>query len=370
MVIILLLMAVFLSAASASSATNVANKDNPANGEYVFPLEQVWQTDAAGDTPFGRLSQLYVSGEGNLFVRDLKNKAYFIFDRNGKFVKSFGALGEGPGEVKNVGRARIMLAGDKVVIVDSDKILYFNQNGEFIRSVINNTQARPPVVFLNEDEFISAPQTIMASADGNAKLKHINLKTGKEKVITDFSLFKGGVVQQGNMRAVAIIPSITPVMVVGKLDNTFYFGMNDKYNVYKTDLDGKDLGSFSLTRQHRKVTLKQKEQVMSDLIKGLAPEEFARHLAKALPGQETYFSDIQAHEGKLYLYKSAFVPGDWYQLDIFSPAGKYLYRGIVKVNEGYTMVIGPTIKNGFMYIGQEDEEGEITIGKYKTVLPK
>lgn len=357
-------MAAFLNAAA------VVNTDTPANGEYVVPLEKVWQIDAAGDTPFGRLSQIYVSGNGNLFVRDLKNKAYFIFNKDGKFLKTFGALGEGPGEVKNVGRARVMLAGDKVVIVDSDKILFFNQNGGFLRSVLNNAQTRPPVVFLNEDEFISAPLTIMASADGSAKIKHVNLKTGKEKVITDFSLFKGGVVQQGNVRAVAIIPSITPVMVIGNMADTFYFGMNDKYQIYITNLEGEDLGSFSLDRERSEVTLKQKEKVMSDLVKGLAPEGVAKQLAKALPGHETYFSSIEAFDGKLYLFKSAFVPVSAYQTDIFSAEGKYLYRGIIKTSDGSTMAVGPTIKKEFIYTAQEDEDGEIVIAKYKTVLPE
>jgi hypothetical protein len=201
-------------------------------------------------------------------------------------------------------------------------------------------------------------------------MKLINLKSGEERVITDFSIFKGGVIQRQNMQAVAIIATITPVMVVGRHDNKLYFGMNDKYEIYKTDLQGKDLGGFTLEREKSSATLKQKEQVMLDLVKGLAPPEIAKQLAKSLPDKETYYSNILSHNGMLYLYKSAFVPGNRQQIDIISLEGKYLYRGIIKVKEGTTIAIAPTFHKDYLYIALEDEADEITINKYKTVLPQ
>jgi hypothetical protein len=367
--IVLVMMLILAGFSGASLIANIDNPDKPAKGDYLFPLEEVWQVDSAGDTPFGSILQLPVSDSGYVYVRDLKNKEYYIFDKNGKYVNAFGKHGEGPGEVKQVARASLALVGDKMLIVDADKILYFTQTGKFLRSVVNSAQSRPPVVWLNEDEFISAPRTILASADGSAQMKHVNLKTGKVKVITDFSLFKGGLVQSGNVQAVVVMPSITPVMAIGKHENNLYFGMNDKYEIYITNLEGKEVGGFTLKRERTTVTLKQKEKVMGDLVKGLAPPEVAKQLAKALPEQETYFSSIQSRGGMLYLYKSAFVPGNRRQVDIFSPQGKYLYRGLIKVKDGYTIVSGPTIQGNFITVALEDEEGEITVNKYKTVLP-
>jgi len=366
--VVILLLVIFL--ADFLWAAIVVNEDKPAKGEYVFPLEPVWQADGAGDTPFGNVVSIPVSEAGFVYCRDLKNKEYYIFDNDGKFTGKFGARGEGPGEVKNIGGGNVFVVGDKVLIQDIDKIIFYTREGKFIRSVLNSRDSRPAAEFLNEDEFISAPTNILRVNDSKAQMKYVNLKTGQEKVITDFTLFKGGAIQRENVRAAAVIPTITPVMVVGRQGDNLYFGMNDKYEIYITDIDGKEHGGFSLNRKRTAVSLKQKEDEMLKLIKGLAPDDLARQLAKTLPNEETYFANIVSHNDLLYLYRSHFVPGSQQQIDIFSSEGKYLYRGFVKVEEGLTIAAGPTIQNNCIYMVLEDREGEITLNKYNTVLPQ
>ena len=369
-VIMIVIMVLVIFLADFLVAGVVVNEDKPAKGEYVFPLEPVWQVDGAGDTPFGNIVSIPVSESGYVYCRDLKNKEYYIFDNDGKFTGKFGARGEGPGEVKNIGGASVSVVGDKVLIQDVDKIIFYSRKGKFIRSVLNNNNSRPPAVFLNEDEFISAPTSILRANDGSAKMKYVNLKTGEEKVINDFTLFKGGTIQRNNVRAVAVIPTITPVMVVGNQGDKLYFGMNDKYEIYITDINGKEHGSFSLNRKRTAVSLKQKEDFMVELIKGMAPDDVARQLAKTLPNEETYFANIVSYNGLLYLYRSHFIPGRHQQIDIFSAEGKYLYRGFVKVGKGLIITAGPTIQNKCIYMVLEDQEGEITLNKYNTVLPE
>jgi hypothetical protein len=367
-IMIIILVLVFILTDFLGAAI-VVNEDKPAKGEYVFPLEPVWQADSAGDTPFGNVVSIPVSEAGWVYCRDLKNKEYYVFDKDGKFTGKFGTRGEGPGEVKNIEGSNVSVIGDKVLIQDIDKIIFYTAEGKFIRSVLNNTISRPAAVFLNEDEFISAPTRITGIND-KAQMKYVNLKTGLEKVIADFTLFKGGVIQRDNVQAAAVIPTITPVMVVGKHNGKLYFGMNDKYEIYITDLEGKEHGSFSLSRKRTAVSLKQKEDLMLKLIKGLAPDDLARQLAKTLPDEETYFADIVSQNGLLYLYRSHFSPGRQQQIDIFSSDGKYLYRGFIKVEEGLAIAVGPTIQNDSIYMVLEDQEGEITLNKFKTVLPR
>ncbi len=369
-IVIFVILALVIILADFLCAAVVVNEDKPAKGEYVFPLEPVWQAEGAGDTPFGNVVSIPVSQSGFVYCRDLKNKEYYIFDKDGKFAGKFGTRGEGPGEVKNIGGGNVSVLGDKVLIQDIDKIIFFSKEGKFIRSVLNSSDSRPAAVFLNEDEFISAPTSILRANDSKAQMKYVNLKTGQEKVITDFNLFKGGAIQRENVRAAAVIPTITPVMVVGRHDDKLYFGMNDKYEIYITDLDGKEHGSFSLNRKRNAVSLKQKEDLMLSLIKGLAPDDLARQLAKTLPDEETYFANIVSQNSLLYLYRSHFVPGSQQQIDIFSSEGKYLYRGFIKVEAGFTIAAGPTIQNNCIYMVLEDQEGEITLNKYNTVLPQ
>jgi hypothetical protein len=207
-IIMIVILVLVIILADFLCAVTVVNEDKPAKGEYVFPLEPVWRVDGAGDTPFGNVVSIPVSQSGYVYCRDLKNKEYYIFDNDGKFTGKFGARGEGPGEVKNIGGGNVSVVGDKVLIQDIDKIIFYSGEGKFIRSVLSSSDSRPAAVFLNEDEFISAPTSILRANDGKAKMKYVNLKTGQEKVITDFTLFKGGAIQRDNVRAAAVIPTI------------------------------------------------------------------------------------------------------------------------------------------------------------------
>jgi hypothetical protein len=347
-------------------AKEITNKGNPSKGEYSFPLKPIWSVNGTGEKLFALVVSILVSDSGHVICRDIKNQEYYIFSKEGKFVNPFGLRGEGPGEVKNSGGADIFVVNNKVIIQDSDKLLYFNNHGEFLHSIRYIGSVN---IFLNENEIISAPQSILRLTSDQVKMKYINLKTKREKEIFDFTVFKSGAINQGNRRAGVVIPTITPVMVAGKHNSKIYFGMNNKYEIHIMDKNGKKFGSFKLKRERKNVSLKEREDFMVRLAKGLGPEELARQLAKTLPGKETYFSDIQSHEGLVYIYRSHFPPANQQQIDIFSSEGVYLYRAFINIKGKDTIIAGPTFKNSHVLMAVEDEEGEITLTKYKTVLP-
>jgi outer membrane protein assembly factor BamB len=77
-------------------AAVVENKDQPAKGEYVFPLELLWHADSAGNKPFANIVELPVADSGHVFCRDLKSREYYVFDKNGKYIATFGTPGRDP----------------------------------------------------------------------------------------------------------------------------------------------------------------------------------------------------------------------------------------------------------------------------------
>ena len=355
-------------------ARTVSNQDKPAKGEFIFPMDKVWTTRQAGEDLFGLLVEFVVSDSGYIYCRDMKNKAYYRFGPDGRFLKKFGEQGEAPGQVQQPGGAGILIHKDTILIIDATKIHYFNAKGDYIRSALNNRAAKPVTILLNEDEFIAAPTKLTNVQKGTAQVKHVNLKTGAERVITDFTLFNSGVLNrtsdQGNMQARVTIPTITPVMVLGYHEDQLYFGMNSSYNIFITDMNGKETGSFSLHRRPRAVSLKEREDIMLKLVKGLGPPELARQVAKTLPDKETYFHSIEVHDDLIYVFRSHFPPKHIQQIDIFSKEGKYLYKSSVKLKEGHMILSGPTFQDGHMYLAWEDAEGEAFLGKFNTSYPR
>lgn len=368
------ILMLFLIGFIPASASVVNNEDNPLKGRYLFPMEKIWSTQEAGEDLFGLLVEIAVGDSGNIYCRDLKNQVYYIFDSKGRFIKRFGEQGEAPGQVQQPGGTSVRVHKDTVLLPDAAKIHYFDSGGNYIRSVQNNRFTRPITVLLSEDEFISAPRKLANVEKGNAKVKYVNLKSNTEREITDFTLFNSGVLNRtfnaGTIQTNVTIPTITPVMIVGHHQGKLYFGMNSKYEIFISDMQGKAIGSFSIDRKPKQVTLEEREEVMLKLAKGIAPAEVARQMAKILPDKETYFVSIRVNDGLIYVARSHFPAGHQQQFDIFSPEGKYLYKSFVRLKEGNRIIAGPIFKDGHLLLAWEDEEGEAFLGKFKTSMPK
>lgn len=348
------------------TAGEVKNPDRPGKGTHQFPLNEIWRVRGGQDMLFGNVVTLVVSDSEHVFARDLKNREYYALDANGQLLNVFGRKGEGPGQVRDSGGGTLHVIKNKVVIDEPGKFNLYDDQGRYLTSI---RKTRGVSLFLSESEYISAPASIAGLPSDKASMRYVNLETGEEAVITDFTVFRSGVIDTAQGTARLVVPSITPMMIFGTQEKRIYYAMNNRYTVYITDIKGMDHGRFSLDRQGEKISLKEREDVLIELAKGYAPREMAIQMAKSLPDRQTCFSSIDSYDGKLYLAQSHFVPVNRQEFDIFSPDGRYLYRGILTIEEGSRIKSEPVFKNNFVYLVIEDEEGEITIAKYQTTLP-
>jgi hypothetical protein len=354
-------------AAALLMAVEVNNQDSPANGQWDFKMQNVWSVDNVGEEAIATINQLKVSDKGKIYIHDRKNKRFYIFSAEGKFLKAFGKKGEGPGEIKWMEQAPLFLVKDTVIAADIDKVHYFTADGDFIRSVKNSHFTRPPRLFLDKDTFITAQLLMMRKADEESKIKLCNLKTGEEKNLADFSIYKGGRAEQDGMRVAMIVRGLTPLMILGYHDKKIYFGMNSSYTINIAALDGKAVSSFQVDRKAPQVTEAEKRERFGT--GGNVPKEMLDRIIKQLPDTGTYFDEIEVHNGLIFVYLSVVKPGNFRKIDIFSLEGKYLYRAEIKADEGMSIRGDVVIKDGYLYLGLEDEEGEFTVNKYKIQLP-
>jgi hypothetical protein len=145
--------------------------------------------------------------------------------------------------------------------------------------------------------------------------------------------------------------------------------MSDRYKIDIAQMDGKIINTFSLERKRRHITDKVKLDRLIRQAQGRAPVEVLEMLAKKMPNDLTYFSTIEVHNGLIYVFISYYGRKNTQQIDIFTPGGKYLYRSFITVSEDNTIIVEPLIKNGYLYLVLENEEGEQSVGKYEIVLP-
>ena len=92
------------------------------------------------------------------------------------------------------------------------------------------------------------------------------------------------------------------------------------------------------------------------------------------PGEATYFCRIETHRGFLFVFVPNISRHNRQEIDIFSPEGKYFYRGSLAIEDDLTMlepqISNPYIKDEFPYVSVMDRNDNVKIIKYKISLPE
>ena len=73
-----------------------------------------------------------------LIIQDRRAHSVFLFDKNGKFIRTIGRRGQGPGEFAVLGRVMLDADNRQVIVFDtaSNKMIFYNlDDGAFIREV-------------------------------------------------------------------------------------------------------------------------------------------------------------------------------------------------------------------------------------------
>lgn len=357
---LLLLLTLFVSPADVKTV----NPDKPLKGDWDFKLEKTWTIDKAGKDSLAAPA-VVVSDDGNVCVRDWKNRSYYLFNGGGGFKKAFGKPGEGPGEIRWHALPSFAIH-NTFIAADMDRLHFFNHEGEFIKSIPHMFPGREPLLFIDEDQLIAAPLFNLPEGKGDIYL--CNLKTTGKKSIREFSVSG----QENRRGPVPHLFGLSPMPVVGydDADKKLYYGVNDSYVIYVIDLNGNVLNTFSLDRKRRELSMETLKKQLDAIDPGGPNSE----TVKLLPRELTHFRKIQIINGLVYIFQDNFgMNWDNQQIDIFSPGGKYLYRAVIRPDKGSSIYFSPNnflIKNGHMYAVLEDAEGEIIIVKYKITLPK
>jgi hypothetical protein len=115
---------------------------NPKEPLYKMPILELREDlalggpEAQGDDVFGQISDVVVDEAGSLYVLDRRNDHVKVFDASGKYLRTIGRRGQGPGEFEgplNLSLSRI--AGELAVHQESPRTAFYKPDGTFLRDV-------------------------------------------------------------------------------------------------------------------------------------------------------------------------------------------------------------------------------------------
>lgn len=354
-------------------ASEVKNPDKPLKGIWDFALKKGWETKKAGRNMLASIAEIQVSDEGKVYVYDRKRERFYIYAENGEFLNTFGRLGEGPGEIKGMrGGAKLCLVADKIAVIDYGKIHYFNQRGKYTRSVLAAGLVEKAVYFVNENEILTAPQSLKPKSE-KVKIERWNLKTGQKKVITE-KTFTRPPSASGRRLHIQGDPGLMPGPILGYHQGRVFFGINHEYKIYVSDLHGNLIYTFVLEREKKKIGEQAKRNAFKESPFRKRPRLFEMFI-KSIPDYPLCFYRIEEHNGLIYVFIPELnsIRASSQRIDIFSGKGKYLYSG--KLNFGSNRVsVYPLstikIRDKYFYAALEDEEGDVILAKFAISLPK
>jgi hypothetical protein len=348
---------------------DVKNVDKPLNGEWDFRPQKVWEVDNVNGVPFERPSELRASNDEWLYFHDFDRRVSYVFDREGKLINSFAKQGTDQGEVDRY--LNCFIAGEKVVVGTPGKLHFYSKQGRFIESFENNLFVRFPLLFLDENEFLYAPQEMGKPQDGQVKIMSFDLRSNQDKSFAEFSVSNAGKSASGGPPVIVL--GLTPQVKIG-FDpglQRLYFGRSDDYTIHISELTGKEVLSFGLGRERKSATDEDKRKHFE---KSSIPKDRIDKIIPSLPDVLTHFMRIQVVQGKIFVYSTESLDRqqDKIAIDIFSPDGRYIYRSHLQLGGEtplYTHVEKVIIRGNFCYALLEDDSGKSIFAKYKISLP-
>ncbi len=339
----------------------------------------VWAVDSAEKDILSAISLLQADKEtGNVYVFDQKQFKFYAFDKNGKFLFSFGRKGEGPGEFKGFVISSF-LVDDSFVVCSDGKISYFDKKTGKLAKIYNTfnfptgkVSARSFIDFVDKDCFLYLKEEKGKKAK-NAFLIKYNIKSKQMKELVKSKISKKLVSKSTKMTISLINPIFSNALISAYNKGYIYAAYNDKYLIGRYLLNGDKKGSFSIEGRDRKtITQKEKEEMYSNLkVNGVRNKELIKTFVNLTPDEYVYFlSFMWDKNGLMYVQLPFEDKSENSSFDVFNEKGKYLYKLKFQLPKPYIKPQYYTLSGNYLYVrAYNSEEEESFLLKLEIKLP-
>jgi len=326
-----------------NGVTVVKNPKRPLYDEDVVGIKEVLsigKTEGEEEYMFSQVRDIAVDDAGNIYVLDIKEANVKKFSKDGKYIKSIGKKGQGPGEIGMP--AFITISKQNEIVVEdplSRRFAFFSFDGDFIK---NLSFAKMSLVQIECDK---EGNIIGGTVDVEKQVYEVR-KVSPE---IDFICSYGSSPFSRNPQ---IYNPFKPVLRWAVLsDDTVICGNAEEYVLEVYNPNGEII----------KKILKDYDPVK------ITEEEIEEKKKEARPGRKLkipthhcpfYWFTVD-DEGRIFVrtYKKA-SDGNGYYYNIFDKDGKYIVDILL-------MALPHVIKNNMIYTIEEDDDGYQYVKRYK-----
>ncbi len=274
------------------------------------------------ETSFVYVGDLAADSEGNIYVADPRQKRVQVFDPRGRYLRSIGKPGEGPGEFSRPGSIRLDSAGH-LMIYDYQlrRVSWFDRSGHFLRSVALEKLGWPSGIlpwahgrFL---AIISRPQ----AGDPSARWYRIAVLDTSGQQVDSLGTFFAGRVKRIPIKGGVVTyftgyePSLAWDVAPGPL---LYVGYSGHYGIDVYDDNGNLVRRIERAWTPAPIPEEKRREALNRFIR--VPKEVKDQIE--VPKTEPAFYDILCDDlGYLWVRRTSRAP---HRFDIFDPDGRFV----------------------------------------------
>lgn len=325
---------------------NVKNPNEPMYGEEIVVIEEDLSIgEAQGPEEYMLLSvmQVVVDEKNHIYISEFGgNTAHVkVFDDSGKYLRTIGRKGQGPGEFFQATSLQIT-PNNELTVWDryTRKLAFFSLEGEYLRTQIFQGENLTGNIHLTPqgNYFVISIEMKKWEADNTFHVVNTLSQYGP-----DFAFIR----TIANDRERTNTPFQAWMMIRLAASNSAICGVSENYEFQIYNSDGEL--THRVFKDYNPVDINRGEKQRRELTK-----------EKDLPGQFPAFQNYLMDEnGWLFVQTyERYMDGDEFYFDVFDAEGKYLVKVPFK--------IFPKLwDKGKLYAIEEDEEGYKYIKRYK-----
>lgn len=315
-----------------------------------------------GDNPdesFSQVSTFVVDDEGAVFALDFKDQKIKVFDKTGKYLRSIGKPGQGPGELGMA--SGIQLAADNTLVIEdatNRRLAVFKTTGEFVKNISTSDKMALVNVLLDGQGNVLGRE--MGIGEDNTKMFFELKKFDPElKPLFTFDKIEFPVPIPGSGAKMNIL-ELASVYQFGPGGN-IYYGRSADYEIKIFSPEGKHIRTIEKEYKRVKVTQEDIDEML-ERIPNVAGGVNIKDMFSFPDFFPPYQNFVLDNEGRMYVrtYTKGKLKGE-YVIDMFDPEGRFIAQFITKADLRL-------IKGGKAYGIEESAEGFQVIKRYAVLM--
>jgi len=304
------------------------------------------------DYMFANLRSVQVDDEENIYILDAKYIKVKVYDKSGRHIRSFGKIGQGPGEFG--WPARMYMRTDGIIaFLDSRnrRFSYYSQEGECLREISLAKHGNIFRAWPDSRGYLYCD--VMDLSETSRKAKLVKFDDEFNQVLEIAEIEEKRNLMEVNPILYRIVYNVLP-------DDRVIWASNLEYCIHVVDASGKLVKKIYKDYDPITIPEAEKERMKEERYSDGFPPTLKLVFPKKYPAMYYFLCD---EKGRIYVRTYTQNKEGLLKWDVFNEEGRYILS-FFHMEEDILF----TIKNNKIYsLNQDNEEGIPHVRRYRIV---